>query len=234
MTNLASDGPPRAGSDRVAASEPHRLVKLYGARCVPLVYDPFLWLGERKVMAGLRREVVGRADGRVLEVGAGTGLNIPHYRAGVQELVLTEPEPAMARRLQRRAKRAQVPARVLTAFAERLPFDNASFDNVVVTLVLCTVADPTAALQEARRVLVDGGRLLLIEHVGADKGSALERWQRRLHQPWRAFAYGCRCHQDTLRLLDEAGFEMSETRQERWRGMPPIVRPLMYGAAAAV
>jgi SAM-dependent methyltransferase len=156
MTDLASDSPPRAGGDRVAASELNGLVKLYGARCVPLVYDPFLWLGERKVMAGLRREVVGRADGRVLEVGAGTGLNIPHYRAGVGELVLTEPEPAMAQRLQRRAKRAQVPARVLTAFAERLPFENASLDNVVVTLVLCTVAEPTAALQEARRVLVDG------------------------------------------------------------------------------
>jgi ubiquinone/menaquinone biosynthesis C-methylase UbiE len=234
MTDLASDGPPRAGTDRAAAFEPKGLVKLYGARCVPLVYDPFLWLGERKVMADLRREVVGRAGGRVLEVGAGTGLNIPHYGEGVQELVLTEPEPAMAQRLQRRAKRALVPARVLTAFAERLPFDNASFDDVVVTLALCTVADPTAALQEARRVLVARGRLLLIEHVRADKGSALERWQRRLDRPWRAFAYGCRCNQDTLRLLDEAGFEMSGTREERWIGMPPIVRPLVYGAALAV
>jgi ubiquinone/menaquinone biosynthesis C-methylase UbiE len=233
MTDLASDSPSRAGTDGAAAAELNGLVKLYGARCVPLVYDPFLWLGEHRVMADLRREVVGWAGGRVLEVGAGTGLNIPHYGEGLRELVLTEPEPAMSQRLQRRAKRAQVPARVLTAFAEHLPFDDASFDNVVVTLALCTVADPAAALQEARRVLVDGGRLLFIEHVRADKGSALERWQRRLHRPWRAFAYGCRCNQDTLRLLDEAGFETSGIRQERWRGMPPIVRPLVYGAALA-
>ncbi|MGB9185073.1 MAG: class I SAM-dependent methyltransferase [Solirubrobacteraceae bacterium] len=109
-------------------------------------------------MTGLRREVVGCAAGRVLEVGAGTGLNIPHYGNGVHELVLTEPEPTMARRLQRRARHAHLSAVVLTVFAERLPFDNASFDHVVVTLVLCTVASPAAALQEARRVLVDGGR----------------------------------------------------------------------------
>jgi SAM-dependent methyltransferase len=108
-------------------------------------------------MTGLRREVIGRAAGRVIEVGAGTGLNIPHYGNGVQELVLTEPEPTVARRLERRARRARLSASVLTVFAERLPFDNASFDNVVVTLVLCTVANPAAALQEARRVLVDGG-----------------------------------------------------------------------------
>ncbi|MGH2866373.1 MAG: class I SAM-dependent methyltransferase [Solirubrobacteraceae bacterium] len=209
-------------------------VRLWEARCVPLAYDPFLWLGERKVMAALRREVVGGAGGRVLELGAGTGLNIPHYGDGVRELVLTEPEPAMAQRLQRRAERAPAPARVVPASAERLPFNNTSFDNVVVTLTLCTVADPAAALQEARRVLVDGGRLLLIEHVRADEGSALERWQHCLDQPWRVFASGCRCHQDTLRLLHEAGFATPAIRQERWRGMPPIVRPLAYGEAVAV
>ncbi len=134
-------------------------------------------------MTGLRREVVGRAAGRVLEVGAGTGLNIPHYGNGVPELVLTEPEPTMARRLEGRAGHAHLSATVLAVFAERLPFDNASFDNVVVTLVPCTVANPSAALQEARRVLVAGGRLLFIEHVRATAGSALERWQHRLHHP---------------------------------------------------
>ncbi|MGH2908253.1 MAG: class I SAM-dependent methyltransferase [Solirubrobacteraceae bacterium] len=101
---------------------------------------------------------------------------------------------------------------MLTASAEALPFENTSFDNVVVTLMLRTAADPAVALREARRVLVSGGRLLFIEHVRADEDCALERWQHRLHQPWRAFAYGCRCNQDTMRLLDEAGFAMLRRR----------------------
>jgi ubiquinone/menaquinone biosynthesis C-methylase UbiE len=219
--------------DAVTRAEMKGLTKLWGARCTPTLYDPFLWLSERRGMAALRREAAGQASGRVLELGAGTGLNLPHYRDTVSELVLTEPEPGMAKRLVRRAKHAPVSARVLTASAEELPFADASFDAVVATLVFCTIADPVAALRETRRVLADGGRLLFVEHVRAPSGSRLERWQDRLHDPWRAFAYGCRCNQDTLALLDQSGFTVAEQREEQWRGMPAIVRPLICGHALA-
>ena len=185
-------------------------------------------------MSGLRRDIVGRAHGRVLELGAGTGLNLRHYRSGLEELILTEPEPGMAKRLERRAARtATARSRVLRVPAEELPFAAGSFDAVVATLVFCTVADPAAALREARRVLRHGGQLLFIEHVRAPAGSRLERWQRRLRSPWCAFAYGCRCDQDTMSLIEDAGFVLTDRQPGQWRAMPAIVRPLICGQAQA-
>src|SRR5215470_7784716 len=114
-----------------------------------LIYDASLAIGERRGMAARRGELLASARGRVLELGAGTGLNLRHYPDGV-ELVVSEPDPAMRARLKRRAGTA---VRVVDAGAESLPFPDDSFDTVVSTLVLCTVADPDAALAEVRRVL---------------------------------------------------------------------------------
>lgn len=209
-----------------------RAARAWGARCVPLVYDPFLFLGELRGMRRLRRELVSKARGGVLEIGAGTGLNIKHYTS-VERLVLTEPDPAMVRQLERRLRRSATPGEVVSAAAEQLPFSDGSFDTVVATLVLCTVSNPQAALREVRRVLAPGGRLLFIEHVRADPGSRLETWQNRLYRPWRAFAYGCRCNQHTLELLGAAGLRATETCSAHWRAMPPLVRPIVYGEAQA-
>jgi ubiquinone/menaquinone biosynthesis C-methylase UbiE len=186
-----------------------------------LLYDPFLALGERRGMAARRRALLADVRGRVLEVGAGTGLNLPHYPAGV-DLVLTEPQPSMLRKLRRRAP-------VVAAPAEALPFEDASFDVVVSTMVLCTVADPVAAVREMRRVLRPGGRLVFIEHVRAES-PRLARWQDRLAAPWRAFAVGCRCNQPTLELLARE-LRLGEVERAGWRGMPALVRPLAIGEA---
>ena len=127
----------------------------------------------------------GRAGGR-LELGAGTGLNLAHYASAVTELVLTEPDPHMARRLRRRLQdEPPAPARVevVEAPAERLPFEDGSFDSVVSTLVLCSVETPAAATGEIVRVLKPDGRLLYLEHVRADD-DGLARWQDRLERPW--------------------------------------------------
>jgi SAM-dependent methyltransferase len=216
-------------------AQPGRLTRLWGTRCGPILYDPFLRLAELRGMSELRRGIVARAHGRVLELGAGTGLNLPYYRADLDGLTLTEPEPGMTKRLQRRiARAAPSNPRVLTVPAEQLPFADGSFDAVVATLVFCTVADPPAALLEARRVLRDGGQLVFIEHVRALPGSRLERRQQRLHSPWRAFAYGCRCDQDTISLIERAGFALADRRPERWRAMPAIVQPLICGQAQAI
>jgi len=131
------------------------------------IYDPSLALGERRGMAARRRALLAQARGRVLELGAGTGLNLAHYPADVATLVVSEPDAAMRARLARRVERAGRHARVVEASAEALPFADATFDTVVSTMVLCTVQDVGAALAEIRRVLAPGGRLLLIEHVRA-------------------------------------------------------------------
>ncbi|HEY8467716.1 MAG TPA: class I SAM-dependent methyltransferase [Solirubrobacterales bacterium] len=193
------------------------------------LYEPIIALGERRGMRARRRRLVGDLKGDVLEVGAGTGLNLPHYGSDAR-LVLAEPEPAMADRMRRRAAELGREAEIVEAPAESLPFPGDSFDAVVCMLVLCTVKDPAAALAEIRRVLRPGGALHFCEHVRADS-RVLAAWQDRLRGPWAAFAEGCQCNRPTLSLLGEAGFALRELRREEWRGMPPIVRPLAYGVA---
>jgi len=191
-----------------------------------LIYDTTLRPGEVFGMSRRRSELLREARGRTLEIGAGTGLNVPHYPKDVTELILTEPDPSMYRKLRRRAAGR---ATVVAAPAERLPFADGSVDTVVSTLVLCTVSDPRATLGEIRRVLRPGGRLLLIEHVRAH-GRVLAGVQRLLRGPWASFARGCRCDQETEEILRAAGFE-TDLRPARWRAMPPVVAPLVVGRA---
>ena len=195
-----------------------------------LIYEPFLWLGERRGMAERRRRALSEARGRVLEIGAGTGLNLPHYPARLERLVLAEPEPHMADRLERRVREEGRDAEVARAPAEALPFEEGSFDAVVSTMVLCTVPEPAAAIAEIRRVLAPGGSLVFVEHVRSDD-RRLARWQDRLRGPWEGFADGCVCNRRTIDDLRESGFDVSVSERGTWRGMPPIVHPLVAGRA---
>jgi ubiquinone/menaquinone biosynthesis C-methylase UbiE len=198
-------------------------------RIMALVYDPFVWLGEIAGMRRRRRELVGGVRGRVVEIGAGTGLNIDHYPGGIDELTLAEPEPGMRKRLQRRLQRHARAARVVGAPAERLPFADASVDTVVSTLVLCTVDNPEGALREIARILRPDGQLLFIEHVRASS-RFLAAYQDLMFQPWRHFAGGCCCNRSTVELMRACGFAVSADNAV-WRGMPSIVRPLVVGRA---
>lgn len=207
------------------------------ARIFSLVYDPFLWLGERTGVRGLRRHVVRGSRGLTVEIGAGTGLNLAHYPDSVGELVLAEPDPGMRARLDRRLARVERRhgaggrrARLVDAPAERLPFADGSVDTVVSTFVLCTVESPELALREMARVLRPGGRLVFIEHVRSTS-ERLARWQDRLAEPWRRFGRGCRCNRSTAELIAASGFVLDEARPATWRAMPPIVRPLVAGSA---
>jgi SAM-dependent methyltransferase len=201
------------------------------SRFVAAIYDPFVALGERRGMDERRRRLLARARGRVLEIGAGTGLNLAHYPDELEELVLSEPSAPMARRLESRLDRSDVRGSVLRAGAEALPVATDSIDTVVSTLVLCTVPDPEAALEEIRRVLRPGGRLLFCEHV-RDDSTRRARWQERLARPWKAFADGCRCNQETLGLIERV-LRITRLEREEWRGMPGLVRPLIMGEAKA-
>jgi SAM-dependent methyltransferase len=195
------------------------------SRVFAATYDPFVARAERAGIANARQELLAGVRGRVLEIGAGTGLNVEHYPPG-SDVTYTEPDPHMAKRLRARG------VDVVEAGAEALPFADDSFDTVVSTLVFCTVPDVAASLREVRRVLAPGGRLLFLEHVRAEPGSKLERWQDRLHGPWHALAGGCNCNRDFLASLAAGSFSADELRSESWRFMLPIVRPVVIGAAS--
>ena len=198
-------------------------------RILPLLYDPFLWLGEIAGVRGRRSALLSNARGRVVEIGAGTGLNIAHYPDGIAELVLTEPDAAMRRRLARRLQRHGRVARIVDAPAERLPLADASVDTVVSTFVLCTVDDPERTLSEIARVLRPDGQLLFVEHVRASS-RYLAACQDKLLQPWRRFAGGCRCNRPTAELMRACGFAVAAD-DVVWRGMPAIVHPVIIGRA---
>jgi SAM-dependent methyltransferase len=203
-----------------------------GHPIVAAIYDRLLASNEKAGLREMRAQLLASAHGRVLELGAGTGLNLAHYQDRVSELVLTEPDPHMARRLRRRI--AERPPRfeveVLETEAERLPFEDRSFDTVVGTLVLCTVTDPDLTVSEVARVLRPDGQLLSIEHVRAD-GESRARWQDRLERPWGWIAAGCHPNRDTATTLS-ARFDVSELRPDVLPGTnPPIVKPLIRGVA---
>jgi SAM-dependent methyltransferase len=198
-------------------------------RIMALIYDPFVWLGEIVGMRGRRKSLVSGARGRVVEIGAGTGLNIAHYPDEISELVLIEPEPGMRARLARRLKRNARAGRTVDAPAERLPLADKSVDTVVSTLVLCTVNDPESVLREIARVLRPDGQLLFIEHVRASS-RLLAACQDMLFEPWRRFAGGCCCNRPTVELMRACGFRVA-ANDAVWRGMPAIVHPLTMGRA---
>ena len=134
----------------------------------------------------------------------------------------------MARRLERKVAASNLRARVARAPVETLPFEDASFDEVVSTLALCTVSDQARALAEIRRVLKPSGRLLFLEHVRSDDPK-LARWQDRLSGFNRRIAHGCNCNRDTLAGITGAGFEVTDVERDRLKKAPPIVTPLVVG-----
>ena len=119
---------------------------------------------------------------------------------------------------------------MVEAPAERLPFEDSSFDTAVFTLVLCTVPDPEAALAEAARVLKPGGKLLFVEHVRAED-AGLARWQDRLEKPWRFLADGCHCNRDTVATIEASPLAVEQVERGALPKAPPLVRPLVRGRA---
>jgi ubiquinone/menaquinone biosynthesis C-methylase UbiE len=201
-------------------------------RIFAALYDRALAGVERRGLADRRHRLLEEAQGRTLEIGAGTGLNLPHYPEAVTELVLAEPDPHMAKRM--RARLADDPpdrpTEVVTAPAEDLPFDDSSFQTVVSTLVLCTVEDPVRAVAEARRVLEPGGALLFIEHVRSDR-PGLARWQDRIERPWGWVAGGCHPNRATGQTIGSAGFWIERLDQDKLNGALPPIRPMIAGVA---
>ena len=195
-----------------------------GHRVFAAVYDRLNAGAERTWLGKRRADLVARATGQVLEIGAGTGANLAHYR-DVERVVAAEPDPAMRARLRSRLDRAAVPIEVSDAPAEHLGFPDASVDTVVCTLVLCSVADPDAALAELRRVLRPGGRLLVLEHVRGEGRRA--RWQDRVTPLWRRVGAGCHPNRDTVAAIERAGFHLEHQERFDPPRVPAIIRPFV-------
>jgi ubiquinone/menaquinone biosynthesis C-methylase UbiE len=188
---------------------------------------------ERRGGAKRRRQLLAGLSGRVVEVGAGSGVSFAHYPATVRELVAVEPERNLRERALEAAERAPVPVQVVDGLAERLPLPDASVDAVVLAGVLCSVPDPSRALDEAARVLRPGGELRFYEHVVA-RNRRLARLQRLFDATfWPRLFGGCHTSRDTEATLVASGFTL-ETR-ERWSFRPTLlatpVAPRILGRA---
>lgn len=196
------------------------------------LYEPLIGANEKAGLRSIRAELLRSATGRTLEIGAGTGLNLEHFPDAVTELVLAEPDPHMSKRLRRRLEARPRPAagvEMVDAEAEQLPFEDASFDTVVVTLVLCSARDPRRAVEEIRRVLRPGGAFLYIEHVRDDEGTRRGRWQDRLCPLWAGLMGGCHPNRDSGRLVSEA-FGVPEPVKGTFPGSgTALLKPLIDG-----
>lgn len=178
------------------------------------LYDWLTWPGERGALGRRRAALARETGGRVLDLGAGTGLNIVHL-LGAGRYVGVDPDPAMLRRARPRAAAAAVPAALVLGRGEQLPFADGVFDAVLATLVFCTVPDVPAALAEIRRVLRPGGTLLFLEHVRSPH-RRVAALQDPLTPLWRRCFGGCHVNRDTLGVLRGGGFALEVA--ERWFG----------------
>jgi ubiquinone/menaquinone biosynthesis C-methylase UbiE len=196
------------------------------------VYDRIMAKTEAHCLAAWRAELLSDVRGEVLDVGAGTGANLPYYTKDVERLVLAEPDPHMRVRLERKLAAQELPAEVTDGNLEALPFADDCFDVVVSTLVLCSVADPAASVREILRVLRPGGRFVFLEHVASDDPGRY-RWQRRLEPLWRLLAGDCHVTRHTAQTIESAGLRLESCTRESMRKALPIVRPTVRGVAVA-
>jgi ubiquinone/menaquinone biosynthesis C-methylase UbiE len=177
-----------------------------------------------------RREVLADAEGEVLEIGVGTGLNLPHYPGGVRKIVTVDPNPGMHQLARRRARRSRVAVEQHVSRGERLPFADGRFDCVVSTFTLCSIADVPAALAEAYRVLKPGGKLLFLEH-GLSPEPGVQKWQRRLNRLETILADGCHLDRDVEGLIAASPFTSLRIEGSYLEGMPRTHGYLYRGVA---
>lgn len=226
---------PHEHDDAPSASTPESLLpesrrekglNFYEHWILPPLLD---WVMRQPQLEKYRREVVGSARGRVLEIGVGSGLNLPFYSKQVEIVIGIDPSPRLLAMTRQRAAASEVEAKLIQATAAAIPLADGTIDTVVMTWTLCSIPDPLLALSEMRRVLKPDGRLLFIEH-GLCPEVGIERWQHRLTPIWRRVSGGCHLDRKMDDLIRSVGFELTELRNEYADG--PRIFTYMYEGCA--
>ena len=197
------------------------------------VFNPAMdWVLSRPAVEAERARLLAAAHGAVLEIGVGTGLNLPHYPSAVTAITAAAPSAALDQRAAARARDRGIAVELVNAPAESLPMADASFDTVVSTFVLCTVADPAAAIAELARVLRPAGRILFLEHVVRRRGAGriIQRVLDPIHRP---LTCGCSLVRDTAGAL-AARFELDEIAEQDLPGLPYTVKRVIRGRGRAI
>ena len=202
-------------------------MSFYDERILPHLIN---WACSTRPQQRQREKIVHMAEGDVLEIGFGSGLNLPYYEAAkVRKVLALEPSEGMRRKAQPNVAASNLDVEFIDLPGERIPLDDASVDTVLVTYTLCTIPDTQAALEGMRRVLKPGGKLIYCEH-GAAPDEKVRRWQRRLNGGWRRFAGGCNMNRDIVGLIEAGGFEITMDERMYLPG-PRILNYNYWGTA---
>ncbi len=201
-------------------------MSFYERRILPRLLDLAM---RQERLGSYRRRVIAAARGTILEIGVGSGLNLPLYGRRVDRIYGIDPSPELLRMAKDRVKKGPGPVLLVRGSAERLPVKTESVDTVVVTWTLCSIPDALAALREMRRVLKPGGRLLFVEH-GLAPEPRVRRWQNWLTPCWKGIGGGCHLNRKMDDLIRAAGFEIDELHTGYMRGPKPMT--FMYEGSA--
>jgi SAM-dependent methyltransferase len=193
---------------------------IYGEIILPRLCDLAM---RNKQFVPFRQRVIGAAEGRVLEIGVGSGLNLPFYRPPVQEVLALEPAARLVTMARSASRRANIPVVFLEASAEAIPLDDHCVDTVVTTWTMCSIPRAAMALEEMRRVLRPAGKLLFVEH-GLAPEAGVRRWQDRLTPAWRCLSGGCHLNRPIRSMIEDAGFRIDRIET----GYMPGPRPMTF------
>lgn len=202
-------------------------MNLYSQYIFPRILDSSM---SSPLLARYRQTVLEKVEGKVLEVGFGTGINLPYYPKTIQELVAVDPNPTMKQLAQKRIDGSSIKVDFCQLSGESLPMEDNSFDSVVCTWTLCSIPNVEAALQEIYRVLKPGGRFFFVEH-GLSPDRAVQVWQNRLNPIQRRIGDGCNLNRNIARLIADANFKIEEIKQEYVENTPKFLGYFYRGVA---
>lgn len=194
------------------------------------MYDKFLSRVEEHGLSEKRAEFLAPAYGKTVEIGTGTGLNLPHYPPTVTELILTEPYPHMVSKLEEKVRHDSRRIQLTVAGAERLPFEDGSIDTVAAAMILCTVPDPDPALREIERVLKPGGQYLFLEHV-RNPDPKVARKQDIIQKGWYWFGNECHCNRPTVETLRGSSLVIEDLTETKMPGAWEFIEAMVIGRA---